>query len=70
MNIFKNFFKIDLTKSLKKKLPIEYKIKAPNEIAVTEIIVPNHLPNNMPEKIKIGEPNPKSVTQIIEKIKK
>ena len=40
---FSNFFsKMDLTKSRKKKIPIEYKIKAPTEIEITEIKVPIH----------------------------
>ena len=40
---FSNFFsKITFTKSLKKKLPIEYKIKDPNEIEITEMNVPSH----------------------------
>ena len=54
-------------RSLKKKLPIEYKIKAPTEIEITEIKVPNHWPNNIPEIIKIGEPNPSNTTQIMQK---
>ena len=68
---FLNFSsKIVFTKSLKKKLPIEYKIKAPIEIEITEIKVPSHCPNNIPDMIKIGEPNPRSVIQIIAKIEK
>ena len=66
-----NFFSsISLTKSLKKKFPIEYKNKAPKEIEIKEINVPTHLPNNIPEIIKIGEPKPRSTTQITAKIKK
>ena len=61
-----NFFsKIDFTRSLKKKLPIEYKNKAPIEIEITETNVPTICPNNIPEIIKIGEPKPSNVTQII-----
>ena len=71
MNILLNFFsKIDFTRSLKKKLPIEYNINAPIEIEITEIKVPIICPNNIPEIIKIGEPKPSKVTQITEKIKK
>ena len=55
---------------LKKKFPIEYKIKAPTEIEITETSVPNHCPNKIPDIIKIGEPKPRSATQIIAKIKK
>ena len=66
-----NFFsKIDLTRSLKKKLPIEYNNKAPIEIEITETNVPIIFPNNIPDIIKIGEPKPSSVTQMIAKIKK
>ena len=60
--LFKNFFTI----SLKKKLAIEYKIRAPIEIDIIEIIVPIHLPNKIPEKIKIGDPNPSKATQTTE----
>ena len=68
---FLNFFSnISFTKSLKKKSPMEYKIKAPKEIEITDIKVPNHWPNNIPEIINIGDPKPKSETQIIAKIKK
>ena len=68
---FSNFFsKMDLTKSRKKKIPIEYRIKVPTEIETTEIKVPIHWPNNIPEIIKTGDPKPRSATQIIEKIKK
>ena len=68
---FSNFFsRIDLTRSLKKKFPIEYKSKAPKEIEITEINVPSHLPNKIPEVIKIGDPKPNSATQITEKTKK
>ena len=64
------FLRIFFTKSLKKKSPIEYKIKAPIDIEIAETNVPNNCPNNIPEKIKIGDPNPKSETQVIAKIKK
>ncbi len=68
---FSNFFsKITFTKSLKKKLPIEYKIKDPNEIEITEMNVPSHWPNNIPEIINIGDPKPRRTIQKIEKIKK
>ena len=69
--LFSNFFfKITLTISLKKKFPIEYRIKAPMEIENTETIVPIICPNNIPEMIKIGEPKPSNATQITENIKK
>ena len=61
---------ISLTKSLKKKFPIEYNAKAPIESDNTDIAVPNHCPNNIPEIIKIGEPNPSNITQTIPKMKK
>ena len=64
------FFKITLTISLKKKFPIEYRIKAPMEIENTETIVPIICPNNIPEMIKIGEPKPSNATQITANIKK
>ena len=68
---FENFFSnIILTKSLKKKFPIEYNTKAPNESDKTDIAVPSHWPNNIPEIIKIGDPNPSKVTQTIPKMKK
>ena len=68
---FSNFFSsIAFTKSLKKNIPIEYKIKAPQEIEVTDMRVPIHLPNKTPEIIKIGDPKPRSATQTTEKIKK
>ena len=57
-------------RSLKKKFPIEYKIKAPTEIEITEIRVPSIWPNNIPEIIKIGDPKPNNVTQIIANKKK
>ena len=71
MNIFIKFFfsKIDLTRSLKKKLPIEYNSRAPIEIEITETKVPIIFPNNIPDIIKMGEPKPSSVTQMIAKIK-
>ena len=51
---FLNFCsRIFFTISLKKKLAIEYKAKAPIEIDITEIIVPIHLPNKIPEKLKL-----------------
>ena len=56
--------------SLKKNIPIEYKIKAPTDIEITETIVPIQWPNNTPEIIKMGDPKPRSVTQIIENTKK
>ena len=68
---FLNFFsKISFTKSLKKKSPMEYKIKAPMEIENTETIVPIICPNNIPEMIKIGEPKPSNATQITANITK
>ena len=66
LNFFSNIF---FTKSLKKKLPIEYKITAPIEIEIAEIAVPIHLPNKIPEKIKMGDPKPNKATQTIEKKK-
>ena len=48
--------------------PIEYKIKDPNEIEITEMNVPSHWPNNIPEIIKIGDPKPRRTTQTIAKI--
>ena len=66
-----NFFSnISLTKSLKKKFPIEYNARAPIESDNTDIAVPTHCPNNIPDIIKIGDPNPSSITQIIPKMKK
>ena len=66
-----NFFsKIDFTRSLKKKLPIEYKISAPIEIEITEIRVPSICPNNIPEIIRRGEPKPSNVIQMMAKTKK
>ena len=66
-----NFFSsLSLTKSLKKKFPIEYNAKAPNESDNTDITVPSHCPNSIPEIIKIGEPNPSNITQTIPKMKK
>ena len=70
MYLKKFFSNIDLTKSLKKKFPIEYSAKAPNESDNTDIAVPNHCPNNIPEIIKIGEPKPSKTTQTIPKMKK
>ena len=58
-----------MIKSLKKKLPIEYKTKGPKDIEITEIKVPSNLPNNMPEIINMGDPKPSNETQIIAKIK-
>tara|TARA_Y100000590_G_C15200053_1_gene818371 strand:+ start:499 stop:669 length:171 start_codon:yes stop_codon:yes gene_type:complete len=49
---------------------IEYNIRAPKEIEMTEIKVPIHLPNRIPETINKGNPNPSNITQIIEKTKK
>ena len=38
-----NFFsRIDFTKSLKKKFPIEYNAKAPSESDKTDMAVPSH----------------------------
>ena len=66
-----NFFSnISLTRSLKKKLPMEYNTRAPIESDNTDIAVPSHCPNNIPDIIKIGDPNPSNITQIIPKIKK
>ena len=66
-----NFFtNTILTKSLKKKFPIEYSPKAPNERDNTDINVPSHWPNKIPENIKIGEPKPSSITQTIPNRKK
>ena len=68
---FSNFFsKIDFTRSLKKKFPMEYSTKAPIEIETTEIKVPINWPNSIPEIINIGEPKPRRATQIIAKKKK
>ena len=58
------------TKSLKKKLAIEYKISAPIEIDKTEIKVPNHFPNKIPEKSKSGEPKPSNDVHTMQNIKK
>ena len=44
-----------------------YRLKAPAEIDIVEIIVPVHFPNNKPDKISKGEPNPSKIIQIIEK---
>ena len=66
-----NFFSnISLTRSLKKKFPMEYNTRAPIESDNTDIAVPSHCPNNIPDIIKIGDPNPSNITQIIPKIKK
>ena len=62
--------RIFFTISLKKKLPNEYKARAPIEIDITEMTVPIHFPNKIPEKIKIGDPKPSKATQIIANIKK
>jgi hypothetical protein len=51
-------------------LAIVYKIRAPIEIDIIEMIVPIHLPNKIPEKIKIGDPNPSRATQATANIKK
>ena len=68
---FSNFCsRIFFTISLKKKLAIEYRTKAPKEIDIIETIVPTHLPNKIPETIKIGDPKPSKETQTIENIKK
>ena len=68
---FLNFFsRIFFTVSLKKKLAIEYKAKAPTEIDIIETIVPIHFPNKIPERIKIGDPKPSKTTQTMENIKK
>jgi hypothetical protein len=68
---FLNFFsRIFFTISLKKKLAIEYKVRAPKEIDIIEMTVPSHLPNKIPETIKIGDPKPSKETQTIENIKK
>ena len=68
---FLNFCsRIFFTVSLKKKLAITYKIRAPVEIDIIEMIVPIHLPNKIPEKIKIGDPNPSKATQATVNIKK
>ena len=65
-----NFFSNKLkTKSLKKKLVIEQRIKAPIEIDKTEIKVPIHFPNKIPEISKRGDPNPNKDTQIKQKKK-
>ena len=66
-----NFFsRIFFTISLKKKLAIEYKTRAPIEIDIIETTVPTHLPNKIPDKIKIGDPNPSREIQTIVNIKK
>ena len=49
---------------------MEYKIRAPNEIEITETNVPSHWPNKIPEIINNGDPKPSNATQIIEKIEK
>ncbi len=68
---FANFLSnISLTKSLKKKFPIEYNAKAPIESDNTDITVPSHCPNNIPDIIKSGVPNPSNITQTIAKMKK
>ena len=68
---FSNFLSNNnFTRSLKKKVPIEYRNKAPNEIEITDIKVPSHWPNKIPDIIKIGDPNPRSTTQNIAKMKK
>ena len=54
-----------MIKSLKKKLAVEYKIKAPVEIDRRDIAVPIHLPNKIPEIIKSGEPKPSSTIHMI-----
>ena len=64
---FENFFSNNLLiKSLKKKLAIMYNIKAPEDMEITDTIVPVHFPNKIPEIIKRGTPNPSSVTHITE----
>ena len=66
-----NFFSnISFTKSLKKKFPLEYNAKAPNDSDKTDMAVPSHWPNNIPEIIKIGDPNPSNITHTIPKMKK
>ena len=68
---FLNFFsRIFFMISLKKKLAIEYKTRAPIEIDIIEMTVPIHLPNKIPEKIKIGDPKPSKATQTMANIKK
>ena len=47
-----------------------YKLRAPTDIDIVEIIVPIHFPNSTPDNRSNGEPKPNSNTQIIENIKK
>jgi hypothetical protein len=47
-----------------------YKLRAPTDIEIVEIIVPIHFPNNIPDNKSIGDPKPNRTTQIIENIKK
>ena len=46
-----------------------YNIKAPEDMEITDTIVPVHLPNKIPEIIKRGAPNPSSVTHTTENTK-
>ena len=47
-----------------------YKLNAPRDIEIVEIIVPIHFPNSIPDNKSNGEPKPNSTIQIIENIKK
>ena len=49
---------------------MQYKLRAPTDIEIVEIIVPIHFPNNIPDKRSNGEPNPNSTIQITENVKK
>ena len=70
MNFLNFFLRIIFTISLKKKLAIEYKVRAPIEIEIIEMNVPIHLPNKIPENIKIGDPKPNKEIQTMVNIKK
>ena len=47
-----------------------YKLRAPTDIEIVEIIVPIHFPNSIPDNISNGEPKPNNTTQTTENIKK
>ena len=47
-----------------------YKLRAPTDIEIVEIIVPIHFPNSIPDNRSNGVPKPNRTIQIIENIKK